>query len=467
MSRRIAVFGGSFNPPGLHHRAIAEELARHFDQVVVVPCGPRPDKATTNDVEAIHRAAMADLTFGGLASVRVDLFDLEEDSFTRTHRLEEIYRAEGEVWHVVGTDLIRGGGEGRSFIQRVWEKGDWLWENARFAVIERGPLHPAPLDLPARHQVLRVGRECASQTIRERVFRRESIAADVTPAVGAYVERYGLYRGRVPSRSAPLVLAPARPMPVVDETNPRTMAIASEVARRGFSTDDPNCVLVVGGDGTMLHAIRKHWRLRLPFLGVNAGHRGFLLNASEAFSNGEWPAEPLLVRQAPLLYVESLSPGPGGEDGWKDALAFNDAWVERRSSQTAWIEVAINGEVRIPRLMGDGVLVATAAGSTAYARAMGATPLLFETPALILVGSNVMEPPGWKSVLLALDSVVELRALAPEKRPLAGFLDGVGQGEVERMRIRVSRIASAELGFCPSQDMAEKIAELQFPRSRE
>ena len=58
----IAVFGGSFDPPGLHHRRIVEEVRKHFDSVVVVPCGPRPDKQL--DIEPIHRAALADLTFG-------------------------------------------------------------------------------------------------------------------------------------------------------------------------------------------------------------------------------------------------------------------------------------------------------------------------------------------------------------------------------------------------------------------
>ena len=84
MCSTIAVFGGAFNPPGRHHRAIAEALSRQFDRVVVVPSGPRPDKPSMQDVEPIHRAAMADMAFRGLANVRVDLFDLEEGTFTRS-----------------------------------------------------------------------------------------------------------------------------------------------------------------------------------------------------------------------------------------------------------------------------------------------------------------------------------------------------------------------------------------------
>ena len=64
--QRIAIFGGSFNPPGLHHRRLAETLARKFDEVRVIPCGPRPDKEATNAVPAIFRAALCDITFGGM-----------------------------------------------------------------------------------------------------------------------------------------------------------------------------------------------------------------------------------------------------------------------------------------------------------------------------------------------------------------------------------------------------------------
>src|SRR5512133_3924692 len=110
--RSIAVFGGSFNPPGMHHRRIAERLAREFDEVVVVPCGPRPDKPITDDVPPTHRAAMVDLGFRGLERVRVELFDLETSTFTRTYQLEERFQASGDVYHVVGTDLLGGASEG-------------------------------------------------------------------------------------------------------------------------------------------------------------------------------------------------------------------------------------------------------------------------------------------------------------------------------------------------------------------
>ena len=95
---------------------------------------------------------------------------------------------------------------------------------------------------------------------------------------------------------------------------------------------------------------------------------------------------------------------------------------------------------------------------------MGAPPLLAGTPALRLVGSNVMDPPGFKSALLSLDNTVEWSTLGGEKRPLTAYVDGISQGHVNVLRARASRTAAVELGFCPWHDMAEKIAQVQFPQ---
>ena len=74
-----------------------------------------------------------------------------------------------------------------------------------------------------------------------------------------------------------------------------------------------------------------------------------------------------------------------------------------------------------------------------------------------------MEPPGFKSALLSLDARVSFRTLDLSKRPIAAFADGVPLGEVVSFEVRVSRIAAVELVFTPGHDMAEKIAQVQFP----
>ena len=60
-------------------------------------------------------------------------------------------------------------------------------------------------------------------------------------------------------------------------------------------------------------------------------------------------------------------------------------------------------------------------------------------------------------------TVVEVTTLGGDKRPLNGYVDGSPIGQVRGMRVRASRIAAAELAFVPTHDMAEKIAQVQFP----
>ncbi len=455
---QIAVFGGSFNPPGIHHREIVEALARDFDEVLVVPCGPRPDKPITNDVEPIFRAAMVDMTFQGMPRVRVELFDLESDSFTRTHELDRIFSSRGDVWHVIGADLIKHGSEGGSFIHREWERGESLWNESRFAIITRPGFDLDSSDLPPHARLFQIDNDGSSSQVRKNVFNHKPIDELVPPRVARYIAGHKLYRGTKTPRSTTLSLADPRVMVIADPNNPQAMKLAEKFP--ALEPEDPNLIVVIGGDGTMLRAIREHWRLRVPFYGMNAGHIGFLLNNCQ---RSDFVHQELIVQQLPLLRVETVN----AFHEHHESLAFNDAWIERNSGQSAWIQVKVDGQARLQRLVGDGVLVATAAGSASYARAMGATPLPFDTPAIMLVGSNVLKPAFWKPVVLPLDAEVEFVNLDPVKRPLRGFLDGNPEDDVISMRIKVSHTAAVELAFDPDLNPAEKLAQIQFPPPEE
>jgi NAD+ kinase len=429
-------------------------LCRHFDEVVIVPCGPRPDKPVTNDVEPIHRAAMVDLSFRGIPKARVELFDLESSAFTRTYELERRFRAEGTIWHVVADEFVRGGQKNESNIQREWTRGNELWSETNFAILNRSgqPLDPA--DLPRNHRVFAVESDGSSLAIRNRAFHHEPIAELVVEEVDAYIRRHRLYQGVASPRQTRFRLSRRRYLLVADERNGKSPAVRDRLAEHVHG--DPELILVVGGDGTMLRAIRQHWRRRVPFFGINIGHLGFLLNDSPLADPHE---QDLVLYHLPLLLVEVES-----LDGRRtSALAFNDAWVERASGQTAWLKLLVNDVERIEKLVADGVLIATAAGSTSYARAMGATPLPLYTSALLLVGSNVLHPPQWRPVVLPADSRIEVRTHDPVKRPLSAFIDGIPQGKVHSLHARVSNIAAVELAFLPDHDPSLKLAKLQFP----
>jgi NAD kinase len=245
----------------------------------------------------------------------------------------------------------------------------------------------------------------------------------------------------------------------VDEINPRSRELAKQL--RQYESPDASMIVSLGGDGTMLRAIRKHWRDRLPFLGINTGGLGFLLSGRDLI---DFCDTELLMYHLPLLRVELEF-----ENGTVAcANAFNDAWVERATGQTAWVRILVNGEERVKRLVGDGVLISTAAGSNSYARAMGATPLPLNIAAMILVGSNVLKPTFWKPVMLPLDSEIVLESIDAVRRPLRGFIDGEAYPDpVRRMTIRASRTAAVELAFTKPHDPVAKLGFVQFPKEND
>ena len=225
---------------------------------------------------------------------------------------------------------------------------------------------------------------------------------------------------------------------------------------------EPDLIVPIGGDGYMMHCIRRNWRRFIPFYGVNAGHVGYLLN--DAGTIEELFSAPLKLHHMSMLYCEAEAESATGEKKKIVELAFNDAWVERASGQTALIRVLVNGTERLRRVRGDGVLVSTAAGSTAYSQALGASPVPVGVPLIQLVGSNVVSPAQWKPVHLNQEDVIELECVDNYKRPCKGYVDSVDVGIVSRMTIRTSRVAGVQIAFSHSGDLQQKLYSLQFPK---
>jgi len=288
---------------------------------------------------------------------------------------------------------------------------------------------------------------------------------------------------------------------VYDEHNKTAQELAHRlsdfIVRPG---EQPDLIVPIGGDGFMMQTIRRHWQRFIPFFGVNAGHVGYLLN--DAAHLEELMSSPLKLYHCPMLYAvaqrdtttqtttgapvempaftadkqqvvvpgsatskHDKAPPPPEKAQEIEQLAFNDAWMERATGQTALLNVSVNGMRRLTRARGDGVLVSTPAGSTAYAIALGASPLPIGATMLQLVGSNIVSPSRWKPVHLNHDVIVEIEAQDTWKRPCKAYVDGVDVGYVSKLTVRNSRVAGVQLAFSRSCDLQAKLYKLQFPES--
>ncbi|MBA4187981.1 MAG: hypothetical protein C0467_08170 [Planctomycetaceae bacterium] len=459
--RKVAVFTGSFDPPTTFHRKVVQLLReRGFDEVILRLNGPRCDRPDGEHAAPVHRAAMTDLAFQNLPGVSVDHSDLDNGCSVDDYQFDSVYADRGEVWHVVSSDFLTDARTGQSLIQTLWPQGQELWKSSRFVVIHSPDSPPDAADLPPVCDLVAVHDEhVPTADIRLRVFLGDDPGHAVPEQVAAYIRRYRLFTDVPSPRETRLSLPKPRLLIIADEANPKSRAGAARF--RHLESSDPNAILVLGGDGTMLAAIRKHWRLRLPFLGLNAGTLGFLMN--EALPDDLTSTE-LVVYRMPMMRVITTSLDGSVAHG----LAYSDAWVERDSGQAAWLRVDVDGKTQVPKVVGDGLLVATPAGSSAYARAMGATPMPLTAPVLTLAGSNVFRPRFWKPLALPDTAVVRLTSLdTTGKRPIRAFIDGHPVGWVRAMEVGVSPVAAVELAFTPQFDLSARLLRSMFPPSEE
>ncbi|MBI4457689.1 nicotinate-nicotinamide nucleotide adenylyltransferase [Candidatus Uhrbacteria bacterium] len=192
MTHTIALYGGDFNPPGFHHRTIVEEIADYFDEVIIIPSGPRADKPRSH-IAPMHRAVMITATFSGIDNVTIDYSDLSREDFTRTFDLDRRFAERGERWHVVGSDLVVGGRRNESQIHG-WYRGEEIWYNFNLAVVMRSGFPIAVQDVPPCGKVFTgVHFPMSSTLIRHRLAKGLPIKHLLVPAVEHYIKKNSLY----------------------------------------------------------------------------------------------------------------------------------------------------------------------------------------------------------------------------------------------------------------------------------
>lgn len=458
--RRIVLFGSMFDPPSRYHRAAAEKILQAgFDEVIVCPPGPRDGRREREHATSMHRAALVDINFQELPAVTVDLSDLDDGRSSTPRDLETRYRDHAEVWHVVSDEMVRGGCDGCSTIHQRWEQGAELWQQSRFIVLHPSKQLPDAKDLPPHNLLLALDGHVPSAELRDRVYHGQSIDEWVTPEVSAYIRRHQLFVPGVENGPTRYEITEPRLLIECDERNTNARTLAEQYQR--FASDRPNLILVLGGDGTMLRAIRRHWRKRIPILGLKAGHVGFLANERLP---PELAGVELVVYSLPMLRIDAEKPNGERVEG----LAFGDAWIERDGGQAAWLRLDVDGQTRVPKIVGDGMLVASAAGSSAYARALGAIPVPLTTPVFTLAGSNIFRPRFWKPMTLADETTISMVSLDRSgKRPVRGFLDGQPLGVIQSLTVQRSPIATVELAFTGEFDPSGKLLRSLFPPSEE
>ena len=221
--------------------------------------------------------------------------------------------------------------------------------------------------------------------------------------------------------------------------------------------DGPQAIVVLGGDGYMLQVLHKYHKKKLPFYGMNCGTVGFLMN--------HYRSDDLLGRikacRPSLLYpLHMYARRINGKTA--QGLAFNEVSLFRESRQAAKIRVTVDHIVRLNELVCDGVLVTTAAGSTAYNFSAGGPIIPFGANVIGLTPLVPFRPRRWRGALLPHSATINFDIIEPKKRPISAVADFTEIRDVTEVAISEQRKLGVQLLFDPDRALEERTIREQF-----
>lgn len=221
--------------------------------------------------------------------------------------------------------------------------------------------------------------------------------------------------------------------------------------------NEADCIVALGGDGFMLATQHRFMNSGIPIYGMNKGTVGFLMNEyRETGLKKRIGAAIENVIQPLVMIAEDI-------DGKLHRhKAINEVSLLRQSYQAASLKIMIDGKVRLQELVGDGVLVSTPAGSTAYNLSAHGPILPLDAPLLALTPISPFRPRRWRGALIPSVSEVEITVNSPDRRPVNAVADHFEVKSVRRVTVKEDRESKGIILFDPEHSWDERILAEQF-----
>ena len=230
--------------------------------------------------------------------------------------------------------------------------------------------------------------------------------------------------------------------------------------KRRYTAVEPEAaevIVALGGDGMMLETLHRFIGRGTPIYGMNCGTVGFLMNL---YSEEDLPAR---LARAQTVQLHPLIMTARNADGLtQQARAINEVALLRQLRQAAKIAIRVDGVVRMPELICDGVLISTPAGSTAYNLSAHGPILPLGTGVLALTPISAFRPRRWRGALLPHSAEVIFEILESAKRPVSAVADYTEVRDVVEVLVREDRETILKLLFDPEHNLEERILREQF-----
>ena len=226
---------------------------------------------------------------------------------------------------------------------------------------------------------------------------------------------------------------------------------------KNFPPHKSNVIVVVGGDGFMLSVLKKYQKYKKPFYGMNRGSFGFLMNKVKTKNIRKSISKAKLVTILPLQMKVITK-----FNKKRSAIAINEVSLLRQSKQTASLQIINGSRILIKKLICDGVLISTPAGSTAYNSSVGGPILSLNSKKIAITPISPFRPRRLKGKILPSFSLIKIKNLNIKKRPVSVVADNIEVRNMKSAQIKINNSLKFKLLYDRQNSLNKKIKLEQF-----
>ena len=241
---------------------------------------------------------------------------------------------------------------------------------------------------------------------------------------------------------------------IISDNNLRSLKIKSSLlkALNKSEVKRSNIIIVIGGDGFMLQTLKKNNNSKNLFYGVNSGSYGFLMNR---FSSKK------IIKNLNRANMISISPlemlVKNNKNQTKKHLAINEVSILRQSRQAASLSINSGSRQIIKKLVSDGVLVSTPAGSTAYNLSVHGPILSLNSKKLSISPISPFRPRRWKGKIVSDKLKINIKNLNPIKRPISAVADNIEVRNAKIITVKTNKKIKFNLLYDQNRSLQKKI----------
>jgi len=202
----------------------------------------------------------------------------------------------------------------------------------------------------------------------------------------------------------------------------------------------------------MLKTLKKNKNSSKLFYGINSGNYGFLMNKFSQKNTLKNLSKAKMISISPLEMMVMTKIGAK-----KKSIAINEVSILRQSRQAASLNVKSGKKIIIKKLISDGILVSTPAGSTAYNMSVYGPILNLNSNKLSISPISAFRPRRWKGKIVSDKSIIQIKNLNPVKRPISAVADNIEIRNARTISIKTNKKIKFNLLYDASRSLQNKI----------